>query len=257
MVGVAVVVAAALGYAGIVAEGIETRRARWALLLIAATTLLGGRFHFVLANLQLFAANPGRALRLSSGGLHAPGAILGAVAGTLLVLPLLRIPIARFADGLAPAVGVGIALARLGCFLHGCCYGDVCRLPWGVTLPNDSYIYLRQLEDGMLPNGAARSLPVHPLPLYFAATGLAISAFLVWWRPRRRFVGELALLLLFLFALSSALLEPIRADDPTRVYWGPYPQLLWVSAAMTAAGALALAVAELRARRRPADRSPA
>jgi phosphatidylglycerol:prolipoprotein diacylglycerol transferase len=249
MVGAAVLVAALLGYAGIVREGIAPRRARWALALVAAATLLGGRLHFVLANFSLFADNPWRALRLASSGLHAPGAILGAVFGSLATLPLLRIPIARFADGLAPAVGVGIALARLGCFLHGCCYGDLCDRPWAVTLPNDSYVYLRQLESGALPPGAARTLPVHPLPLYFAASGLAISALLLWRRRRRRFVGELALTLLFLFALSSTLLEPIRADDPTRVYWGALPQLLWVSAAMTLASAAVLAAAEIRCRR--------
>ncbi len=171
------------------------------------------------------------------------------------MLPLLRIPLGRFADALAPAVGIGIAVARLGCFLHGCCYGGLCPYPWAVTLPADSYVYALQLEAGILPDGAPRSLPIHPLPLYFSAAGLAISALLVWRRPRKRYDGELALGLLFLFFLSSAGFEPLRADDPTRVFWGRIPQLLWVNGALALlCGALLLLAARRAA---AAARSPA
>ena len=37
----------------------------------------------------------------------------------------------RFLDVVAPSLALGIALGRLGCFLNGCCYGDLCpNLPW-------------------------------------------------------------------------------------------------------------------------------
>jgi phosphatidylglycerol:prolipoprotein diacylglycerol transferase len=220
----------------------------WAVLGLALATIAGGRQHYVLANWSTFAGDPWRIFRLSSGALHAPGAIAALTVAGAVLLPLLRLPIGRFVDGLAPAVGIGIALARIGCFLHGCCYGVVCSYPWGVTLPSDSYLYMLQLESGQLTNQASRSLPVHPLPLYFAATGLAITAILLWLRPRRSYPGQLGLLLLLLFSASSAFLEPLRSDDPTRVYWGPWPQLLWVSAGMTVASVVLLSVAELRHR---------
>jgi phosphatidylglycerol:prolipoprotein diacylglycerol transferase len=258
MVALAVIAAALLGYRWIVrVEGLEAWRVRWALALIALATFAGARLHFALANWDLFREQPLRVLHLSSAGLHAPGGILGAVIGSAILLPLLRIPAAKFADGLAPAVGVGIALARLGCFLHGCCFGGLCPYPWGVTLPADSYVFMRQLEARLLAPGAVRSLPIHPLPLYFAAAGLAITAFLLWLRPRKRYDGQLALWLLVLFSASSALLEPIRADDPMRVYWGPLPQLLWVAAGMTALSVALLALAEYRHRQPRRAANPA
>ncbi len=39
---------------------------------------------------------------------------------------------ARFGNILAPAVALGLATGRIGCFLSGCCYGTPTALPWGV-----------------------------------------------------------------------------------------------------------------------------
>jgi phosphatidylglycerol:prolipoprotein diacylglycerol transferase len=154
MVSVAAVVAACLGfYWAVRTEHLSSRRVSAALVLIALATFAGGRGHFVLANWGRFAAEPGRLLNLSSSALHAPGALLGAAAGSALAAWLLKISIARLADALAPAVAIGIAVARVGCLLHGCCYGVYCSQPWGVSLPADSYVYLRQLEDGFYRQG--------------------------------------------------------------------------------------------------------
>ncbi|MDD3301982.1 MAG: prolipoprotein diacylglyceryl transferase, partial [Candidatus Gracilibacteria bacterium] len=38
----------------------------------------------------------------------------------------------RFGNAIAPGVAIGIAIGRIGCFLHGCCYGIPTKLPWGV-----------------------------------------------------------------------------------------------------------------------------
>ncbi len=252
MVAAAAIVAATLGHWWTVrTERLDAWRVAWAILLIATATFAGGRLHFVLANWAQFEDHPWLALRFSSGALHAPGALAAGTLAGVIVLPLLRLPTGRFVDGLAPAVGVGIALARVGCFLHGCCYGGVCPYPWGISLPKDSYTFNSQLEARLLDPDAARSLPIHPLPLYFAAVALAITAFLLWLRPRKRYHGELGLVLLVAFSASSALLEPIRADDALRVYWGQWPQLLWICAGMAVASLLLLGVAEYAARSKP------
>src|SRR5690606_29110442 len=41
-------------------------------------------------------------------------------------------------DICAPGIAVGLAFGRLGCFLSGCCFGQVCDLPWAVTFPRGS-----------------------------------------------------------------------------------------------------------------------
>lgn len=245
---VAVVVAASLGWRWAIREGLEPRWLRWSLVLIALITLVGGHCHFVWANWNLYASAPWPAAWLSLGALHAPGAVIAAVVGGTLVLRMFHLSPTRFVDGIAPAAGIGIAIARVGCFITGCCFGDVCNLPWCITSPRSSFIYNYQASLNLIASGAAQSLPIHPLPLYFAGAGICITAILLWRRRRKRYDGELGVLFLVLFSGSSAVLELLRAHQGRYAYWGPLPQLLWITMAMTVGSVALLMVAEHRYR---------
>jgi phosphatidylglycerol:prolipoprotein diacylglycerol transferase len=226
------------------------------MLLLGVAAFAGARLHFVLNNMADFADRPLTALRVWSGGLHAGGGIVLLALACPVVLRAFGMPLGRFADGFVPTVGIGIAIARVGCFLHGCCFGTICSWPWCVSFPHDTYIYQYHIDLGVLPPGAERTLPIHPLQLYFVGAGLLITAAALWLHPRKRYDGEVALVALVLFSASTAALEFLRADCQPRVTWGPLPQLTWVAFAMTAAALAALTIAE-RAHRRAAARSPA
>jgi phosphatidylglycerol:prolipoprotein diacylglycerol transferase len=83
------------------------------------------------------------------------------------------------ADASAPAIGVGIALARLGCFLNGCCFGRVTAGPLGIVFPGGSPPWFAQLADGRITLLDA-TLPVYPTQLFELAGALAGSALAVW-----------------------------------------------------------------------------
>jgi prolipoprotein diacylglyceryltransferase len=87
------------------------------------TCLLGeqewqGFYHFII-NLP----------RIWDGGIVLYGSILGGLAGYLgawwFTFRKLQVSTLRMADILAPALALGLCLGRLGCFLNGCCYGQV------------------------------------------------------------------------------------------------------------------------------------
>jgi prolipoprotein diacylglyceryltransferase len=63
------------------------------------------------------------------GGIVLYGSILGGVASYFLAWGLIyrkqHLSTLRFVDAIAPSIAVGLALGRLGCFLNGCCYGQV------------------------------------------------------------------------------------------------------------------------------------
>jgi phosphatidylglycerol---prolipoprotein diacylglyceryl transferase len=226
-------------------EGLDPWRVFRAMVLLGLAAFAGARLHFVLTHWGDFADRPLAALQFWSGGLHAGGGIVLLTVAAPFVLGWLRLPLGRFADGFVPTVGVGIAIARLGCFLHGCCFGTLCSWPWCVTFPRNTYIYQYHIDLGVLPFGAERTLPIHPLQLYFAASGLMITAAALWLHPRKRYDGEVALVGLVLFSTSTAILEFLRADAQPRVYWGALPQLTWIALAMSAASLVALAAVEL------------
>ncbi len=99
-------------------------------------------------------------------------------------------------DATAPAVAIGAAVGRIGCFLNGCCHGAVCELPWAVRFPAGSHAWVRQLNAGLLRPEDALSLPVHPTQLYSAAAGFSCSAVLLAYARRDRRPGEVMAVLM-------------------------------------------------------------
>ncbi len=67
-------------------------------------------------------------------------AVQGFVAATVLTAPLvlagLGVPIGPYLDTAAPALMVGLAVGRLGCFLTGCCVGRPTGSRWGIWSSN-------------------------------------------------------------------------------------------------------------------------
>ena len=99
----------------------------------------------------------GRMVNLTQGGLVVFGSIIGGVVATILYLRAKKLPIWGTLDLFAPALMLGIAIGRIGCFMNGCCFGAVCdSVPPGVTFPIASPAHLHQMELGEVSLGGFR-----------------------------------------------------------------------------------------------------
>lgn len=94
-----------------------------------------------------------RAIDLTKGGLVVYGGIIGGIVGSYVYLKKKKLPILRTLDVFAPALMLGIALGRLGCFMNGCCFGGPCDCPVGVHFPIASPAHFAQMENGLAPLG--------------------------------------------------------------------------------------------------------
>jgi phosphatidylglycerol:prolipoprotein diacylglycerol transferase len=67
--------------------------------------------------------------RIWEGGIVLYGSVMGALVGYLcaylLIFRRYQLSTLKLADICAPSLAIGICLGRLGCFLNGCCYGQV------------------------------------------------------------------------------------------------------------------------------------
>ncbi|MCL5264385.1 MAG: prolipoprotein diacylglyceryl transferase [Chloroflexi bacterium] len=121
------------------------------------------------------------------------GGLLAAAGVGLVSCRLLAIDVTRLADSVAPALGIGIALMRAGCFLAGCCFGKEADLPWSVVYPFGSNAHVHQIFSGVaLFTGGP--LPVHPTQLYEMAAAL-VGAALAGWMLHRKVVDGTAFLI--------------------------------------------------------------
>jgi len=120
-------------------------------LLILAAALLGGilgaKAPYLAGNIALFMKGVRNPEILLSGR-----TILGGlVGGTLAVLAIKRyLGIStRRGDYLVPALALGMAIGRVGCFLRGCCYGQPTHLPWGVDFGDGILRHPTELYEAM------------------------------------------------------------------------------------------------------------
>lgn len=151
---------------------------------ILLSSIAGARLHFVLAHPSSF-ASPLDFFRIWEGGLTLYGGLIAAIATSILYLRKQRIAFLPVADAVAPALALGEAITRIGCFLNGCCFGAVCSGGLCIHYPHDSY--------------AAQTLGdvgVYPAQLFLSAAMAVL--FVVLWRLDRKRLAAGVLLGLYL-----------------------------------------------------------
>jgi len=177
---------------------------------------------------------------LLNGGMVFLGGLFGGIFMVVLYLRWVGAPILPVADLVSPYLALAHGIARVGCFLNGCCWGSRTCLPWGVCYPRSGWgAYRQQLDAGLLSSGAKVSLPVHPVQLYETVFLWVLFGLLLWAYPRRKRHGDLFLGYLVLYGLGRFLLETLRGDEPRHVLGLTATQ--FVCMAMVAGGLAALA----------------
>jgi phosphatidylglycerol:prolipoprotein diacylglycerol transferase len=210
-------------------RGIDETKLVNLVLVILVASILGARGFYVATHPAETAGDPLAFFRLWEGGLTLIG---GFVAGTIAGFAYMKfanLPMGATADTVTPAVALGVAIARVGCFLNGCCFGRPCDLPWGVHYPEGSP------PDLVFPGQA-----VHPSQLYNALAFFALFLITLWFRRRLKGDGQLWWLFVILFALVRF---PI---DATRHYETSAYVLRWSGGGLTDSeliGAVLLVVA--------------
>lgn len=98
-------------------------------------------------------------LRLFPGGWAVDGFLVAAPAGAVLAAFVLRVPIGAYLDASAPALFIAVAVARVGCFLAGCCAGRISTSRWAVW-SSDHRIGARRLPTQLFESAAGGALAI-------------------------------------------------------------------------------------------------
>jgi phosphatidylglycerol:prolipoprotein diacylglycerol transferase len=118
-----------------------------------------------------FGEEPVADLLLSRGGMSWFGGFTGGVLAGLWFMHRNRLPTIAVLAAATPALAVGHAIGRIGCFLVGDDYGRPTNLPWAVAFPK-----------GLPPT----AVPVHPTQIYEAVALIPIAWLLLRWRKQGR-----------------------------------------------------------------------
>jgi len=161
--------------------------------------LIGARLLFILTNIDAF-THWYELFAIWDGGLSILGSILAIIFLLPWYLQYCHIAILPFFDLCAIYAALLESIARIGCFLAGCCYGVATTMPWGITYHDISA-------------DAPVNLCIHPTQLYSACALFVI--FLIMRFGVRRYAtipGQLTCIFLLLSAAERFLVDFWRAD---------------------------------------------
>lgn len=116
--------------AGVFASHVAARAARLnalhvfvATFLLIPPALVGARLLYVATRWPKYRHDPRRIWRRGEAGAAHYGGLLVALALSVPILAVLRVPLGGFWDATAPAMLLTLMFARVGCWLNGCCAG--------------------------------------------------------------------------------------------------------------------------------------
>lgn len=175
--------------------------------------LVGARVFYVTQYWGTRVQSLGDILRFWEGGIVLYGSIIGGALTYFTYQYFRPFPVRPTLDAVAPALALGIAIGRIGCFLNGCCFGDVCDLPVGMAFPAPSAPWVAHQQAGLIAPESLWSLPVHPTQLYAVADGLILTGLLLAYYPLRKRDGEVMALLMVTYPLTRFLIEILRNDE--------------------------------------------
>ncbi len=151
---------------------------------------------------------------LLNGGLVFYGGLIGGVLAGIAYARWCRAPLGPVADLVIPYVALAHAIGRMGCYLNGCCWGAVTKMPWGVSYPRAGWnAYHQQVTDGLLKKGEKCSLPVHPTQLYEAAGCVALFLLLRFIYKKNSTTGLTVAVYMLFYGMLRFTTEFFRGDS--------------------------------------------
>ncbi|EGX57725.1 prolipoprotein diacylglyceryltransferase-like protein [Streptomyces zinciresistens K42] len=168
--------------------------------------ILGGRLYHVITSWQLYfgeGRNPVEALYVWQGGLGVWGGIAGGALGAWIAARRRGIDFAAFADAVAPAVLVGQAIGRIGCWFNQELYGRPTTLPWGL-----------EIDPANRPAATPDAATYHPTFAYEAIWNLGAAAVVIWAERRFRLDrGRVFALYVAAYTAGRGWIEMLRVDE--------------------------------------------
>ncbi|PKM93070.1 MAG: prolipoprotein diacylglyceryl transferase [Elusimicrobia bacterium HGW-Elusimicrobia-4] len=166
--------------------------------LVFIFSLIGARLFYVLISFGEFAENPLDIFKVWQGGLVFWGGFLGGAITVIIFSIKHKMPLWKLADVFAPALAIGHALGRIGCFFAGCCYGKNTDSFLGVVFP----------ENCLAPTG------IKLVPTQILSSILLLILFLIlviFWK-RKKFDGQIFFMYTVLLSVGRFLIEFLRGD---------------------------------------------
>ena len=179
-------------------------------------SIIGARLYYVIFDWELYRDNPIEIFNLRGGGLAIYGGIIGAVLPLIVFTKVRKVSFFSMADTGCIGLITGQIIGRWGNFFNCEAFGgytdSLLAMRLKMSLVNPSMISQELLDHRIVENGV-EYIQVHPTFLYESVWNLGVLAFLLWYRKRKKFDGEILWMYLLGYGLGRAWIEGLRTDQ--------------------------------------------
>lgn len=163
--------------------------------------ILGSRIGWIATSPSVlwYIAHPLRILAIWEGGLSYFGGILGGIVAAGWMIRRRQLRFWQIADIVAPLLALSFGIGKIGCWLNGCCHGEITTSWLGAVFTDP----LSECE--------LLGQRVWPTQLFNSASGFIVFAVLFWIvRRHKQYEGEVFVWYLYLYGATSFLVEFYR-----------------------------------------------
>ena len=178
------------------------------------SAIIGARAYYVIFAWDMYKNDLPSILNIRQGGLAIYGGVIGAFLAVFIYCRVKKVDFWELTDSVALGFPLGQAMGRWGNFFNREAFGGwsdgklAMRLPLSAVRDSDISAGIRaHITSGM------DYIQVHPTFLYESLWNTALLIFLLYYRKRKKFSGEILMLYLFFYGMGRFWIEGLRTDQ--------------------------------------------
>ena len=209
-------------------------------LYAIAFSIIGARIYYVVFAWDNYKDDIWQIFNIRAGGLAIYGGIIAGVITLAVFSKIKKISFFSMADTGVLGLITGQIIGRWGNFFNSEAFGGYTDGLFAMrirrALVNESMIS-QELIDHLVIDRGVEYIQVHPTFLYESLWNLGVLAFMLWYRKRKKFDGEMMWIYLLGYGIGRSWIEGLRTDQLILGTTGiPVSQALSVLLAAVSAG---------------------
>ena len=179
-------------------------------------SIIGARAYYVIFDRANYKDNLLQVFNLRAGGLAIYGGVIGAALTLIVFTRVRKLSFFSMADSGVLGLIAGQIIGRWGNFFNCEAFGgftnNLLAMRIKKSLVNPSMIS-QQLSDRQIVEDGVAYIQVHPTFLYESVWNLCVLLFMLWYRKRKKFEGEMLWIYFLGYGLGRVWIEGLRTDQ--------------------------------------------
>ncbi|WP_313182138.1 prolipoprotein diacylglyceryl transferase [Lacrimispora sp.] len=179
-------------------------------------SIMGARIYYVMFDWDNYKDDLLQILNLRAGGLAIYGGVIGAAITLIVYARVKKLSFFSLADTGCLGLITGQIIGRWGNFFNCEAFGGYTDSLFAMrirrALVNENMIS-KELLNHLIVRDGVEYIQVHPTFFYESIWNLCVLAFMLWYRKRKRFDGEMLFIYLLGYGLGRVWIEGLRTDQ--------------------------------------------